>query len=160
MKKILTILLLFLALATGARAQFEEGTKYVGAQLSALNLNFSDKAGFRVALNANGGYFFADGWMAHGTVGFEHFARNSDRFTIGGGLRYHFYENGLTLGTGLEYTHLSPNINDLRVPVELGYVYYLNHYLAIEPVVYYKLSVNDVVKGSEVGFRIGLGYYF
>mgnify|MGYP000963046378 CR=1 FL=1 len=30
----------------------------------------------------------------------------------------------------------------------------------IEPQVFYKLSVNDFTQGSEIGMRIGLGFYF
>lgn len=160
MKKILLTLLLVLTCVLGAKAQFEEGTKYFSAQLSNLNMSFSEKYRFRLSMNLNTGVFLTDGWMLHGTIGYQHLANEADQFNIGAGLRYHFYQNGVTLGTGVEYVHASSSINDLRLPIELGYVFYLNQYLAIEPALYYKLSINDVSKGSEVGFRIGLGYYF
>ena len=41
-----------------------------------------------------------------------------------------------------------------------GYTFYLNHYLAVEPAVYYKMSTNDFSDGSTVGLKIGLGFYF
>lgn len=160
MKKMILFLLLLLGVSLGARAQFEEGTRYVSAQLSSLNLSFNEKSKYRFSVNANAGYFFTDGWMAHATMGFEHISNTVDSFTLGAGLRYHFYENGLALGTGIEYTRLGPDATNLRLPLEVSYVYYLNHYLAIEPALYYKLSLNDLSKGSEMGFRIGLGYYF
>ena len=46
------------------------------------------------------------------------------------------------------------------VPVEIGYAFYLNHYLTVEPSVYYKMSMHDFSDNSSVGLRIGLGYYF
>lgn len=160
MKKILLLFLFVCAATFTAQAQFTRGTCYVGASLSNLSLNYSPKTGLRTGINLEGGYYFEHNWMWRGNFNFNHTGRNEDSFSIGTGLRYSFYENGLSLGAGVEYSHKSPNINDLRIPVELGYTFYLNHYLAIEPAVYYKLSVNDVARGSEVGLRLGLGYYF
>ena len=51
-------------------------------------------------------------------------------------------------------------MNNLHIPLELGYTFYLNHYVAIEPQVFYKVSINDFTRGSEIGLRLGLGYYF
>ena len=79
---------------------------------------------------------------------------------MGGGARYYFLENGISLGAGLEFSHLSPGIDNLRLPFEVGYTYYLNHHVAIEPAAYYRLSLNDFSGGSEVGVRLGLGFYF
>ncbi len=130
MKKILTLLLLLVSFSIGARAQFEQDTHYVNASFSNFGINYNDRGGFRLGMNAEGGYFFEDNWI------------------------------GISLGTGLEYIHRSPNQNDLRLPFTVGYTFYLNHYIAIEPQVFYKLSVNDFSQGSEVGTRIGLGFYF
>ena len=79
---------------------------------------------------------------------------------LAAGLRYYIIQNGLSIGTGAEFSHHAPNINNLHIPLELGYTFYLNHYVAIEPQVFYKVSVNDFTGGSEVGMRLGLGYYF
>lgn len=160
MKKILTLLLLVFAATMGTHAQFTKNTKYIGASLSALHLDYSQKTNFRVGLNADGGYFVADALMLRGSVGFNHYGKNADRVTLGAGLRYYFLQNGISLGSGMEYTHHSPNINDLRIPLEVGYTFYLNHHIAIEPSLYYKMSLNDFANGSEVGFRLGLGCYF
>lgn len=159
MKKILTVLLLLLA-ATAVKAQFHYDTKYVSASFSGLNLNYSEKGGFQIGLHTEGGYFIDDGLMLRGTFSYNHYATDSDKFSIGGGARYYFTQNGISLGAGLEFTHQSPNHNDLRIPVEIGYTFYLNRYLALEPAVYYKMSINDLSKGSEVGMRVGLGFYF
>ena len=46
------------------------------------------------------------------------------------------------------------------IPVEVGYAYYLNQYLSVEPSVYYKMSLHDFSGNSTVGLRVGLSYYF
>ena len=160
MKKILTLLLLLVSFSIGARAQFEQDTHYVNASFSNFGINYNDRGGFRLGMNAEGGYFFEDNWMLHGTVGFNHYGYRSNEVNLGAGVRYYFSSNGISLGTGLEYIHRSPNQNDLRLPFTVGYTFYLNHYIAIEPQVFYKLSINDFSQGSEVGTRIGLGFYF
>ncbi len=158
--KSLLLSLLLLAGILPAAAQFEQGTRYVSTSLTSLSMNYSSKDGFRIGLNAMGGYFLYDDLLVHGTLAFDHYARSADRFTIGAGVRHYFSRNGVSLGAGVEYTHRSPNLNDLRIPVELGYTFYLNHYIAIEPAIVYKASLNDFSDGSEIGCRLGLGFYF
>ena len=160
MKKILTALLLLLAVTTTARAQFKQGTYYVGASLTGLNMSYSKNTDFQLGLNADAGYFIIDKLMLHGTLGIDSHPGDAKRFTMGGGARYYFLENGISLGAGLEFSHLSPGIDNLRLPFEVSYTYYLNHHVAIEPAAYYRLSLNDFSGGSEVGVRLGLGFYF
>lgn len=160
MKKIITALLLLLAVTTTARAQFKQGTYYVGASLTGLNLSYSKNTDFQLGLNADGGYFIVDKLMLRGNLGIESHPGDAKRFTIGSGARYYFLENGVSLGAGLEFEHLSPGIDNVRVPFEVGYTYYLNRYLAIEPAAYYRMSLNNFTEGSEVGVRVGLGFYF
>ena len=160
MKKFFTLLLLLVSFTIGARAQFEQDTRYGNTSLSNFGLSYNDRGGLRLGMNAEGGYFFEDNWMVHGSAGINHFGKRNNEITLGAGLRYYFSSNGISLGTGLEYMHRSPNHNDLRLPFNIGYTFYLNHYIAIEPQVFYKLSVNDFTQGSEIGMRIGLGFYF
>lgn len=159
MKKFFLALLVSLA-ATGANAQFLQGTKYIGASFSNLGLSYNKKSKFNLGLNAEAGYFFADCWMARATVGYNFQKDGANDFNLGVGVRYYILQNGLFFGAGTEFKHQKPNYNDLLIPVEIGYTFYLNHYLAIEPSVYYKMSTNDFGNGSTVGLRIGLGYYF
>ena len=161
MKCILTLLVLLLTLGfTKSHAQFDAGTGYIAAGLSNLNFNYTDKGGIRAGMNIDGGYFVADCLLARASFGYNHYAKRNDAFTLGAGLRYYVIQNGLSIGTGAEFSHHAPNINNLHIPLELGYTFYLNHYVAIEPQVFYKVSVNDFTGGSEVGVRLGLGYYF
>lgn len=158
MKKLFTLLAFLLMVGT-ASAQFTEGTKYVGASVSGLGLSYSKDAGFRFGLQATAGYFIADGFMVKANLGYDH-TKVANDFSAGVGGRYYFTQNGIFLGAGAELTHTSPNFNSVSIPVEVGYCFYLNHYLSIEPSVYYKASLTDFADKSTVGLRIGLGYYF
>lgn len=197
MKRKLAALALFAAMAATGWAQFETGTKYVGASISGLSLNYSKAADFSFGLDATGGYYFADSWLLKGNFGYGH-KKSYDDFTIGAGVRYNFLQNGIFLGTGLEYQFQNfgktpvtefvkvqePQIdevtgetilvdrleermvmrklreNNIRIPIEIGYTFYLNQHIAIEPSIYTKLSLNDFNDGTEFGLRVGLGYYF
>lgn len=160
MKKFFTLLLLLVSFTIGARAQFEQDTRYVNTSLSNFGLSYNDRGGLRLGINAEGGYFFEDNWMVRAEIGANHRGVKNNDITLGAGVRYYFDSNGVSLGTGVEYMHKNVNENDLRLPFTLGYTFYLNHYLAIEPQLFYKLSVNDFSHGSEVGMRLGLGFYF
>ena len=75
-------------------------------------------------------------------------------------MRYYFRENGIFLGAGGEFDHFTKSRNDVMIPVEVGYCFYINHYVAIEPSVYYKMSLDDFSDKSTVGLKIGFGFFF
>lgn len=152
-------MLLLLVATVSAHAQFQKGTKYVGASLSGLGLSYSSNERFRLGLDADAGLFVADCVLLKGNVGYEH-TRQMDDVRIGAGARYYFSQNGVYMGAGLEYNHFTKSNNDLMVPVEVGYAFYLNHFLTIEPAVYYKMSIHDFSGNSTVGARVGFGFYF
>ena len=162
MKK--SILLLLLAVVSmGYYAQFEKGTKYVGASLTGLNMSYSSGEKFGLGLEANGGYFFADSWMVTGRFGYTHQwmpVTDINAVTLGAGARYYFHQNGIYLGAGLQYQHVATDVDYLQIPFEVGYCFYLNQHVSIEPAVYYNLCLNKFSDGSKVGFKVGLGFYF
>lgn len=43
--------------------------------------------------------------------------------------------------------------------VEIGYAFFINRHVTIEPAVYYEQSFKDHSKFSNVGLRLGLGIY-
>lgn len=215
MKRLILSAALIVTAATTAHAQFSEGTKYIATSLTGLNMSYSKSSEFNFGLNAEGGYYFADAWMAHANIGINH-AKTLSGFNIGAGIRYSFLQNGIFIGAGLEYAFdryyattpvtlqtfntttitqpvldemgqvvLDPNgqptfttetkkepvdyismatinerVNNIRIPIEIGYTFYINHYLAIEPAIYTKMSLNHISEGSEFGLKIGLGFYF
>lgn len=158
MKKTIFLLLL-MVVSTMAHAQFEQGKKYVGASLSGLSMSYSSSEKFRFGVDVNAGYFVADCVMLRANVGYEH-TKQIDDVSLGAGARFYFDQCGVFLGAGLEYDHFTPSNNDLMIPCEVGYAFFVNHYITIEPSVYYKMSLHDFSNNSTVGFKIGLGFYF
>lgn len=159
MKKIIAVAALFAMVFSGAKAQFEAGTKYVGASMSGAGIQYSTHEHLRFNVDANAGLFVADGLLLYGNLSYGH-TRYTDDITAGLNGRFYFNQNGIFIGTGAQYVHYTKNSNDVVIPVEIGYAFYLNHYVTIEPSVYYKMSMHDFSDNSTVGMRIGLGYYF
>lgn len=151
--------MLLLVLSTSAFAQFEAGTKYLGISSTGLGFSYSTNEHIRWGATATVGYFMADQLLVKADLSYNH-TRHVDDFACGLGLRYYFKENGIFLGAGGEFDHLTPNCNDVMIPVEVGYAFYLNHYITIEPSLYYKMSLDDFSDKSTVGFKIGFGFYF
>ncbi len=158
MKKLMLSLLL-LVMAVGANAQFNKKTKYISASATGFGMSYSSGEKFTMGLEFTGGYFIRDAWMIYGRLGYDH-TRYTDNFQLGAGGRYYFTQNGVYLGLGLQYAHATKSINNLHLTPEVGYAFYINRFLTIEPAVYYNMSLNDFSDGSKVGLKVGLGFYF
>jgi len=159
MKKFIAILAFFALVATNANAQFDAGTKYISASLSGFNLQYSTSERLRFNLEAAAGLFVSDGLLLYANVGYEH-QRHVDDLFAGANARFYFKQNGIYMGGGAQFVHYTKSSNDIMIPVEIGYAFYLNEYLTIEPAAYYKMSIHDFSNNSTVGLRVGLGYYF
>lgn len=172
-----TILALLLAVVcVGANAQFEKKTKYLNASLTGLDLNYSKNSRFHLGFEATAGYFVKDSWMIDARAGLNHqvvkAAPDETSFELGAGFRYYFKSCGIFLGSGVLYDLTSgpkPTIlgtmakrtdNHVLMPVEAGYCFYVNHYISIEPALYYNICLDDFKDASRVGLRLGLGFYF
>lgn len=158
MKKILLLICMVLGTLT-ANAQFAQGTKYVSASLSGLGLSYSSNQKFRLGVDATAGYFMADCLMLKGNVTYDH-TKEIDDISVGAGLRYYFDQCGVFMGAGADYVHYTPSDNDVQIPVEVGYAFFVNRFITIEPSLYYKMSLDSFSQKSTVGVRIGLGFYF
>lgn len=116
--------------------------------------------------------------------------QNRNDLHLGVGGRYYFNQNGIFLGVGLMYQHASNvtaskresiwegedaqgkqwltrtvytnygSRNYVHLTPEVGYCFYVNQYLSIEPSVYFNLCLNRFSEGTEVGLKLGMGYYF
>lgn len=159
MKKISMILAAVLMTLT-ASAQFQQGKAYLGASMTGLNLHWNSSHGFDLGEEAKVGYLFTDDWMMVGTAAFDHYGKENkpDRITAGAGLRYYIEQNGLYLGVNCKYIHDDHNYNDVMPGAEIGYAFFINRSVTIEPAVYYDHSFNDA-DYSTVGFKIGIGIY-
>ncbi|MBP1531507.1 MAG: autotransporter outer membrane beta-barrel domain-containing protein [Bacteroidaceae bacterium] len=188
MKK--TVLAILLAVVSvSANAQFEKGTKYVNASLTGIDMSYSKDSRFRLGFEGTGGYFVEECWMPYGRLGFNHQALKGpdvNSLEIGAGTRYYFKRTGVYLSGGLlysfesqpgrvvydtnidsptgapytvHYTYREKN-NNISLALEAGYCFYVNHFMSIEPAVYYNMCLNDFSDGSRVGLKVGLGFYF
>lgn len=154
--------LLLLCAVLGAKAQstpFAQGVKYVGASVSGLGFSYSSNEKFRFGLDATAGYFVADCLQLRATIGYDH-TKAIDDVSVGAGCRYYFDQCGVFLGAGAEYDHFTPSNNDVMIPCEVGYAFFINHYITLEPSVYYKMSLHDFSNNSTVGVKVGIGIYF
>ena len=158
MKKI-AFVLVALMVSVAANAQFEQGKKYISTSLSGLNLSYSGSEKGHLALQAKGGYFFMDNLLATAQLGYETQDEIPDFLTLGVGGRYYIIQNGVYLGAGVNYKH-SSSYNDFMPTVQVGYAFFVNGCITIEPEIYYEQSFKNHKDFSKVGLRLGLGFYF
>ena len=155
------ILGLLMAITTlSAKAQFEQGTTYLNTSLTGLNMSYGKATKFSFGLDATGGYFLEDGWMVYGRFGYNHPGPDANTAKVGVGGRYYIEQNGLYLNLGLQYERAFGDQNFFQLTPEIGYCFYLNHYVSVEPAVYYDLCLNKFSEGSKVGLKVGFGFYF
>ena len=163
MKKALLSLALLLTGSLCANAQFEKGKKYIGASLSNVELNYSKMKDFNLGLNLNGGYFIDNEVLIKGELGYGYQGEASS-FNLGAGARYYFENNGIFVGAGgeVKWNEFSDYHDKflLYTPVEVGYAFFINRHVTVEPSVYYKLCYNEFKDHCELGFKIGFGVYF
>lgn len=159
MKKIVIVIALLLMTIT-ASAQFQKGKGYLGASLTGLNMSYNSHNGLSLGIEAKAGYLFADNWMFLGEASVNHNGSDgaADFVTAGAGVRYYIIQNGLYLGLSGKFVHADHNYNDIMPSVEIGYAFYLNRSVTIEPAAYYDHSFNDC-SYSTVGLKLGVGIY-
>lgn len=161
MKKIFLALCLTIV-SLSASAQFEQYTRYFNASLTGLNMSFNSNQKFNLGIDVTGGQCLADNWMLVGQLGYDH-KRHDDRLSLGIGGRYYIEQNGLYLNLGVKYQYMDlyhSKVNNIMLTPEIGYCFFLNQYVTIEPALYYDLSMNHFSDYSTVGLRLGFGYYF
>lgn len=151
------MLLAGMLVAVVGYAQFEKGKWYVGASVSGLDISYSGSEEFNIGLDAKGGYMLADDWMLLGQVGWQHGESDDLMLCIGG--RYYIIQNGLYLGVNAKLVHRDPKYNDFMPGIEVGYAFFLNKSVTIEPSVYYDQSFKNHSDFSKIGFKIGVGVY-
>ena len=165
MKKTIMMLLCGLVFTMTASAQvkdrppFGKDKVYVGASVSNVGLTYNGSEKWNFGAQAKAGYLFEDNWMVTGNLGYDYRQRGFNDFSVGAGLRYYIEQNGLYLGAGANYQH-HHSYDDLLPTVQLGYAFFLNRTVTLEPEVYYNLSLKNQSDYSGFGIRIGLGIYF
>jgi hypothetical protein len=138
---------------------FEESKVYVGASLSGLTLNYSKASDWSFGLSAKAGYLFLDNWMVLGILDYQNYSSGYAVTTnIGAGGRYYFERNGIFAGLTAKYSH-QPGIDEFKPEINVGYAFFLGHYVTLEPELYYEQSFRES-KYSQFGLRLGFGVYF
>jgi len=161
MKKTLLIVALALLTSLTASAQFQKGKGYVGASLTGLNMSYNGGEGLNFGIEAKGGYILANNLMVLGSLSYQHNGNDAvaDHFTVGVGGRYYIIQNGLYLGVNAKLLHANHNYNDLMPGVEVGYAFYINRSVTIEPAIYYDQSFRKHSDYSTIGLKVGVGVY-
>ena len=152
--------MLFMFSFTASFAQFEEGKIYLGTSFDGAGLSYSETTKLTIGVGANAGYMFMRDWLAIGEAGFNYSNKDLQELYVGAKCRYFIEQNGLFLQGGVKYLHRVGGYNDLQLTPEVGYCFFLNKNLTVEPSVYYDMSLSDFSDKSRFGIKIGLGLYF
>lgn len=163
MKKII-FTLLFAVASMGAFAQFEQGTKYNNLSITSFGLDYCKAGGFHIGLATQGGIFVADNWLVLGQIGWNH-QDGANEFNLGAGARYYLKDNGIFFGGGMKYGLNSPGGNadvmhNAYLTPEVGYCFYLNDHLSVEPAFYVDMCLNHFKDYTKFGLKVSFGYYF
>lgn len=143
-----------------ASAQFQEGKGYLGASLTGLDLHYNSQDGFNIGIEGKAGYFPWDNVMVLASVDAVHNGSKAvaDHITVGAAGRYYITQNGLYLGAGVKFLHANHSYNDMMPGLEVGYAFFLNRSVTIEPAIYYDQSFKKS-DYSTVGLKVGIGIY-
>ncbi len=154
------LLVAAMAVSLCASAQFQEGKGYLGASLTGLDLHYNGQDGFNVGIEGKAGYFPWDNIMVLASFDAVHDGSKTvaDHITVGVGGRYYITQNGLYLGAGVKLLHANHSYNDLMPGAEVGYAFFINRSVTIEPALYYDQSFKKS-DYSTVGLKVGLGIY-
>lgn len=149
-----------MVVSISASAQFQEGKGYLGASLTGLDLHYNGQDGLNLGVQAKAGYFPWDNLMVLASFDSEHNGSEAvaDHISVGVGGRYYITQNGLYLGAGVKLLHANHNYNDLMPGIEVGYAFFINRSVTIEPALYYDQSFKKH-DYSTVGLKVGLGIY-
>ena len=161
MMKRFALLIAVLTMTVAANAQFQKGKGYVGASLTGLDMHYNGAEKFNFGLEAKGGYLLADNLMALGSISYQHNGHEdvADYFSLGVGGRYYIIQNGLFLGVNAKWIHANHDYNDVMPGVEVGYAFYVNRSVTIEPAIYYDQSFRKHSDYSTIGLKVGIGIY-
>ena len=158
MKKKIAMFIATMMVSLASHAQFEAGKTYVGASLSGLDLSYSGLGGGSFGIQGKAGYMLADNWMAIGQLSYDKQKNVPYTMSFGAGARCYIVQNGLFLGASALYKHRQ-SYDDLMPSIQIGYAFFINRTVTIEPEVYYEQSIKSHKDYSQIGLRIGIGIY-
>ena len=164
MKKIILAITFILLGVSSSFAQFEQGKYYLGAGVNSAGFSYDSTNKLSFGAEANVGYMFEQDWLAIADFGLKTSDSTINELTLGAKCRYLIEQNGLFLQLGATLKHEKvkglDSYNDILVTPEVGYCFFLSHYVAVEPSIYYDMSLSKFSDRSRVGLKIGLACYF
>lgn len=158
MKKLLLTFIFVVLFTSNMSAQYEQGTKFLGASLTGLNLSYSKHEKLGLGAEAKAGIFIMDDLLIQGEAGIDVKFKECQQIFVGAKGRYYVAEN-LYLGAGAKLLHEFKNHNDLLISPEVGYTYMIKDKFAIEPAFYIDISTNSFSKYTKVGIKVGIGIF-
>lgn len=161
MRKKLIAMAVALLTTVAANAQFEAGKVYVGGSLTGLNMKYTGADKFTLGVQAQAGYMVSDDLMLLGQTSYERSGNDAvpTKFMVGVGGRYYIEQNGIFLGANCKLVHKGKKFNDVMPGVEVGYAFFVNNTVTVEPAIYYEQSFKNHKDYSTIGLRIGVGVY-
>lgn len=167
MKKTMMTILCGLVFSLAGNAQnatletpFSQDKVYLSASVSGLGMSYNQTEKWNGDLSLKGGYLFEDNWMVTGQLGFEYHEQAPNAFTAGIGMRYYLEDLGIFMGVGANYKHAYHNYDDFMPTINVGYSFFLNRTVTLEPELYYNQSLKNHKDYSGFGIRLGVGIYF
>ncbi|KAA6341976.1 hypothetical protein EZS27_010237 [termite gut metagenome] len=166
MKKLIFIIICLLLNSLELKAQFEKNSWVVNPAITGLEYSYSDGNKNHLGFNVQGGAFLVDDIVLILKLGAD-WTKEIDTYSVGVGGRYYFDRTGIYVGSGLYFTRWTyNNSRELQghkdaygLNTEIGYAFFLNKTVTIEPGVYYDLSFKDS-NFSKFGLKVGFGFYF
>ncbi|MBR6867713.1 MAG: outer membrane beta-barrel protein [Prevotella sp.] len=156
MKKLAFIIAAMLV-SLASHAQFEQGKVYCGASYSGFDFSSNNIRNTHVGIGAKGGYLIIDNLTLLAEFDYDYYRHDFDIFTASTGARYHITQNGIFLGATASMMVFEKT--DIGPSVQVGYTFFLNKTITIEPELYYYQSLANHHDFSTIGFRIGIGLY-
>jgi len=163
MKRFLLSMIIGLTAVTAANAQFTydtppfgQGKIFVGASMSGFDIG-GRNSNFHVDFSTKGGYMLMDNLLALGELSYNYEEHCDGIISLGAGARYYIEQNGIFLGAGARLADMTNHL-DFQPNVQVGYAFFLNRTVTVEPELYFNISTKDF-DNSSYGLRIGVGIY-
>ena len=159
MKKFIILIALFIVSATTTYAQFEKGKWYING--SFIGIGPSDAKHFdgNNGIGLEVGNFLEDNFALTINYKLAHYYHS-----IGAQTKYYLSNCGIYGGMGVSYKSITNSEVSKKHFVyftpEVGYAFFLNGFMTIEPSIYYNFSIDRPADYSMFGLKLGLGFYF
>jgi len=160
-KTMLMAVLLVLTVSAVAQSPFREGKWFINPSITGFDLSYSKNTKMHLGLDLQAGAFIIDDFALIVGLGAEA-EKDYNRYSAGVGARYYFSSTGFFVGAGFDLSrysiHKAKNTY-FDVKTEVGYAFFLNKNITLEPSVYYKWNTKDSDL-SKFGLKIGFAMYF